>query len=97
MPPDDKHPLSICEVTLFFFIRNQFIRNEISGGKNFKKLESWDKGNLRNFVYIRFHEIKEITRFILYKKVSFYKKVKMFNLLALKIHTRINNKKLDNF
>ena len=51
-----------------FFIRNQFIRNEISGGKNFKKLESWDKGNLRNFVYIRFHEIQEIARFILYTK-----------------------------
>ena len=32
-----------------FFIRNQFIRNEISGGKNFKKLESWILGNLRNF------------------------------------------------
>ena len=51
-----------------FFIRNQFIRNKISGGKRFKKLESWDKGNLRNLVYIRFHEIQEITRFILYKK-----------------------------
>ena len=32
-----------------FFIRNQFIKNEISGGKNFKKLESWILGNLRNF------------------------------------------------
>ena len=39
------------------------------------KLESWDKGNLRNFVYIRFHEIQEITRFILYKKAY---SVKMF-------------------
>ena len=34
-----------------FFIRNQFIRNEISGGKNFKKLESWILGNLRNFSF----------------------------------------------
>ena len=58
-----------------FFIRNQFIRNEFSGGKKFKKLENWDKGNLRNFVYIRFHEIQEITRFILYKKAY---SVKMF-------------------
>ena len=67
----------------FLFIRNQFIRNEFSGGKKFKKLENWDKGNLRNFVYIRFHEIQEITRFILYKKAySLFGSLSFIGLLA---------------
>ena len=47
------------------------------------KLESWDKGNLRNFVYIRFHEIQEIARFILYKKAY---SVKMFRIKKLVIN-----------
>ena len=76
----DTYTVFFIRITLILFIRNQFIRNEISGGRNFKKLESWDKGNLRNFVYIRFHEIQEITCFILYKKAY---SVKMFNLKKL--------------
>ena len=40
-----------AEFTLFLLIRIQFIRNEISAGKNFKKLESWILGNLRNFSF----------------------------------------------
>ena len=59
------------------------MKNEISFGKNFKKLESWDKGNLRNFVYIRFHEIQEITRFILYKEAySLFGSLSFIGLLA---------------
>ena len=55
---------SKTNVHSFFFIRNHFIRSEISGGTDFKKLESLDKGNLRNLVYIRFHEIKKYANFL---------------------------------
>ena len=80
---NSKYQNFVCIITLFFFIRNQFIRNEFSGGKKFKKLENWDKGNLRNFVYIRFHEIQEITRFILYKKAySLFGSLSFIGLLA---------------
>ena len=34
--------------TLFFFIRNQFIRTQGSERQNVKKLEGWNPGYLRN-------------------------------------------------
>ena len=48
--------------TFFFYKKPVYKKRDRRWKKNFKKLESWNKGNLRNFVYIRFHKIQEITR-----------------------------------
>ena len=45
-------------ITLFF-IRNRFISNLTSDAQNFKKLEGWDRGDLRNFPLLNIPKIKK--------------------------------------
>ena len=48
--------LMVHPVHSFFFIRNQFIRNQGSTPNFFKKLEGWNGADLRNFQISKFPE-----------------------------------------